>query len=156
MLTRAPHDAALASEAYQHGLWVHSTLADSLQTAARLSPRTVLVDGEIRLDCATLHSQAGALAAAMLARIPTGSVVSFMLPNWHEAAVIYLAATLAGMVVNPILPSLRDHDLRFVLEDADTAMVFVPRPIWRARLRRDAATRDRSDETGADSRGGAR
>ena len=49
-----------------------------------------------------------------------------MLPNWHEAAVIYLAATLAGMVVNPILPSLRDHDLRFILEDAGAAMVFVP------------------------------
>ena len=58
--------------------------------------------------------------------MPTGSVVSFMLPNWHEAAVIYLAATLAGMVVNPILPSLRDHDLRFILEDVETAMIFVP------------------------------
>jgi acyl-CoA synthetase (AMP-forming)/AMP-acid ligase II len=58
--------------------------------------------------------------------MPTGSVVSFMLPNWHEAAVIYLAATLAGMVVNPILSSLRDHDLRFILEDAETAMIFVP------------------------------
>ncbi|CDO86331.1 cyclohexanecarboxylate-CoA ligase [Mycobacterium triplex] len=127
MLTRAPQDAALASEAYRRGLWVHSTLADSLRTAAQLSPqRTVVVDGEVRLDCATLHSQAGALAAAMLSRIPPGSVVSFMLPNWHEAAVIYLAATLAGMVVNPILPSLRDHDLQFVLEDAGTAMVFVP------------------------------
>jgi len=29
-------------------------------------------------------------------------------------------------VVNPILPSLRDHDLRFILEDAETAMIFVP------------------------------
>ena len=50
--------------------------------------------------------------------MPAGSVVSFMLPNWHEAAVIYLAATLAGMVVNPILPSLRDHELQFILDDA--------------------------------------
>ena len=43
--------------------------------------------------------------------MPAGSVVSFMLPNWHEAAVVYLGATLAGMVVNPILPSLRDREL---------------------------------------------
>jgi acyl-CoA synthetase (AMP-forming)/AMP-acid ligase II len=49
-----------------------------------------------------------------------------MLPNWHEAAVVYLAATLAGMVVNPILPSLRDHEVRFILEDVETAMIFVP------------------------------
>ena len=58
--------------------------------------------------------------------MPIGSVVSFMLPNWHEAAVIYLAATLAGMVVNPILPSLRDHELHFILNDANTRMIFVP------------------------------
>ncbi|WP_264079731.1 AMP-binding protein, partial [Mycolicibacter algericus] len=55
-----------------------------------------------------------------------GSVVSFMLPNWHEAAVVYLGATLAGMVVNPILPSLRDHELRFILADAHCRMIFIP------------------------------
>lgn len=127
MITRARHDAAHASEAYRRGLWVHTTLADALRAAAETSPdRIVLVDNDVRLDCAALHAQAGALAAALLARMPAGSVVSFMLPNWHESAVIYLAATLAGMVVNPILPSLRDHDLRFILEDAGTAMIFVP------------------------------
>jgi len=62
----------------------------------------------------------------MLERMPVGSVVSFMLPNWHEAAVVYLAATIAGMVVNPILPSLRDRELRFILDDANTRMIFVP------------------------------
>lgn len=73
-----------------------------------------------------MYSQASGLAAALCSRMPTGSVVSFMLPNWHEAAVIYLAATLAGMVVNPILPSLRDHDLHFILGDVEAKMVFVP------------------------------
>jgi acyl-CoA synthetase (AMP-forming)/AMP-acid ligase II len=59
-------------------------------------------------------------------RAPAGSVVSFMLPNWWEATVIYLAATLAGMVVNPILPSLRDRELSFILKDASTRLVFAP------------------------------
>jgi acyl-CoA synthetase (AMP-forming)/AMP-acid ligase II len=53
-------------------------------------------------------------------------VVSFMLPNWHEAAVIYLAATLAGMVVNPVLPSLRDRELQFILSDANSRAIFIP------------------------------
>jgi acyl-CoA synthetase (AMP-forming)/AMP-acid ligase II len=66
------------------------------------------------------------LAHAMLARAPVGSVVSFMLPNWHEAAVIYLAATLAGMTVNPILPSLRDRELLFILKDSGSRLIFVP------------------------------
>jgi acyl-CoA synthetase (AMP-forming)/AMP-acid ligase II len=126
-MARARHDTARAAEAYRRGLWVHTTLADSLLAAAETSPeRTVLVDTDTRLDCAALYTQATSLATALLARMPIGSVVSFMLPNWHEAAVIYLAATLAGMVVNPILPSLRDHDLRFILEDAEAAMIFIP------------------------------
>src|SRR6516162_8927877 len=116
-----------AAQAYRRGLWVHTTLADSLRAAAEIAPqRTVLVDHDIRLDCATLYNQATGLANALLERMSSGSTVSFMLPNWHEAAVIYLAATLAGMVVNPILPSLRDHDLRYILEDVETAMIFVP------------------------------
>ena len=81
---------------------------------------------QVELTASTLYRQARSLAGAMQARMARGSVVSFMLPNWHEAAVIYLAATLAGMVANPILPNLREHDLRFILPDAEVRMIFVP------------------------------
>ncbi|MET0900935.1 MAG: AMP-binding protein [Mycobacterium sp.] len=120
-------DPDTAAAAYAAGLWVHRTLADELRDAAELTPdREVLVDGVHRLDCATLYQQASTVAQHLSARIPVGSVVSFMLPNWHEAAVIYLGATLAGMVVNPILPSLRDRELTFILSDADSRMIVVP------------------------------
>ncbi len=120
-------DEQRAADAYRRGLWVRETLADALRDAARATPdRTALVDSDIRLDCQTLYEQATALAQTLLARMPAGSVVSFMLPNWHEAAVIYLGATLAGMVVNPILPSLRDRELAFILADADSRAIFVP------------------------------
>ncbi|WP_431231812.1 AMP-binding protein [Mycolicibacterium psychrotolerans] len=123
----AQRDAELATRAYASGLWVHDTLADALDVAAHDTPqREVLVDGPVRLDCATLHDRATRLSGVMLTRIPAGSVVSFMLPNWHEAAIVYHAATAAGMVVNPILPSLRDHELAFILADADVRMIFVP------------------------------
>ena len=108
---RVRWDDQRAERAYAKGLWVRETLADALRKAAEETPdRILIVDGEHRLDCRALHDQATALAQAMLARAPSGSVVSFMLPNWYEAAVIYLAATLAGMVANPILPSLRDRE----------------------------------------------
>ena len=120
-------DDQRATDAYARGLWIHGTLADSLGDAARDTPgRVVVVDGECRLDCGALHTQATTLALALTARMPAGSVVSFMLPNWHEAAVIYLAATLAGMVANPILPTLRDHELLFILDDVGSRMMFVP------------------------------
>jgi acyl-CoA synthetase (AMP-forming)/AMP-acid ligase II len=116
-----------AAHAYARGLWSRDTLADALQKAAQETPQRVLIiDGNSRIDCRTLHTQATALAHAMLARAPAGSVVSFMLPNWHEAAVVYLAATLAGMVVNPILPSLRDHELKFILRNVQTRLIFAP------------------------------
>jgi acyl-CoA synthetase (AMP-forming)/AMP-acid ligase II len=124
---RVRWDENRARDAYAHGLWVHKTLADALEMAAAETPgRVLLVDGDFPLDCRTLHGQATALAGAIVARAPTGSVISFMLPNWWEAAVIYLAATMAGMVVNPILPSLRDRELTFILKDANSRMMFAP------------------------------
>jgi acyl-CoA synthetase (AMP-forming)/AMP-acid ligase II len=120
-------NAKRAADAYARGLWVYDTLAGSLQRAARDTPhRIVIIDGDHRISCADLQTRAAALAQALLERAPSGSVVSFMLPNWHEAAVIYLAATLAGMIVNPILPSLRDRELLFILQDVQCRLIFVP------------------------------
>jgi cyclohexanecarboxylate-CoA ligase len=124
---RVRWDDERAADAYARGWWVRGTLADSLIEAAQRTPqRIVLIDGAYQMDCRSLYEQSSALAQALLSRMPPGSVVSMMLPNWHEAAIIYLAATMAGMVVNPILPSLRDRELLFILNDADTRMVFVP------------------------------
>jgi acyl-CoA synthetase (AMP-forming)/AMP-acid ligase II len=124
---RVRWDDERAADAYRHGWWVQSTLADSLREAAQRTPqRVALVDGDHQLDCQSLYQRATVLAHALHSRIPPGSVVSFMLPNWHEAALIYLATTLSGMVANPILPSMRDRELRFILEDADSRMIFVP------------------------------
>lgn len=118
---------SLADAAYRDGWWVNDTLADSLRRTAAESPQRVLVlDGGVRLDAAALHAQADRLARVLLARAPVGSVVSFMLPNWHEAAVIYHAVTLAGMVAHPIPPSLRDHELQFQLQDAGSRLLFIP------------------------------
>jgi acyl-CoA synthetase (AMP-forming)/AMP-acid ligase II len=88
--------------------------------------RVVIEDGGHRMDCAALYRDARALASAMLEIAAPGSVISMMLPNWHEAAIVYHAATLAGMVIHPILPSMREREIAFMLDDARSAMVFVP------------------------------
>lgn len=120
-------DDEAAKSAYERGLWVHETLADTLKHAASQTPeRVLIVDDAVRLDAKTLYEKSKLLAEVMIQRLPAGSAVSFMLPNWHEAAVIYMAATLAGMIANPILPSLRDHDLRFMLSDVKCKMIFIP------------------------------
>jgi acyl-CoA synthetase (AMP-forming)/AMP-acid ligase II len=120
-------DDARARAAYAEGSWVRHNLGDALRRAAEEAPeRVLIVDGEVRLDALSLYRQASLLAHALLARAEPGSVVSFMLPNWHEAAIIYLATHLAGMVANPILPSLRDRDLAFILRDLRSRLFFIP------------------------------
>lgn len=120
-------DEARAADAYAQGWWVHETLAETLRQAAEQEPdRVLVIDGEVQLTAAELFARATVIAHHLLAKMPVGSVISFMLPNWHEAAEIYLGATLAGMVANPVLPSLRDHDLGFTLRDVDSRMIFIP------------------------------
>jgi acyl-CoA synthetase (AMP-forming)/AMP-acid ligase II len=120
-------DDGRAEAAYAAGHWTRRSLGDVLRQAAQDTPaRVLLVAGDRRIDCVTMHREASALAQAMLQRLEPGSVVSFMLPNWPEAATIYLAAQLAGMVANPILPSLRDRELRFVLDDLRCKLLFIP------------------------------
>jgi acyl-CoA synthetase (AMP-forming)/AMP-acid ligase II len=118
---------ARARAAYDGGWWTRDTLGAALARAAEATPgRIVLIDGDISVDCATLYREARALAGAMLARAKPGDVISFMLPNRREAATVYFAATLAGMVAHPILPSLRESDLAFMLPDVGSRIVFVP------------------------------
>jgi acyl-CoA synthetase (AMP-forming)/AMP-acid ligase II len=120
-------DEARARAAYADGLWVREGLGDASRVASEQTPeRVLIVDGDVRIDASTLFRQASVLARWLLERAAPGSVVSFMLPNWHEAAVIYLATHLAGMVANPILPSLRDRDLAFILNDLQSRFIFIP------------------------------
>jgi acyl-CoA synthetase (AMP-forming)/AMP-acid ligase II len=120
-------DQTRAEAAYAQGHWVRETLADALVREVAARPDRVLItEAGADLTAAEMHAKAITLAHALLARFPAGSVVSFMLPNWHEAGVIYLAATIAGMVAHPVLPSLRDHDLKFMLADVGSRMIFVP------------------------------
>lgn len=120
-------DEEQAKAAYAQGYWVDETLAEALKRAADKEPdRVLIVDGATHLDSRTLYEKAHQLAQVMVGRFPQGSAISFMLPNWHETAVIYMAATMAGMVAHPILPSLREHDLCFMLKDVSSRMIFIP------------------------------
>lgn len=117
---------ARAKDAYAKGLWVRETLVDALDRATREPARALIVDGDVQLDAMSLRDSARRLAFSLLSRFPKGSVVSLMLPNWHEAAIVYLGATMAGMVVHPILPSLRDRELKFMLAETQSRIIFIP------------------------------
>ena len=116
-----------AASAYAQGWWIAQTLVERLARLAAESPDRVLIaDGPTRLTARTLSTSASALAGYLLENARPGSIVSMMLPNWHEAAVVYFATTMAGMIINPILPSVRDRELAYILADLDSAFLFAP------------------------------
>ncbi len=122
------HDEAMARKWREQGWWCDETAGDVARRLASIEPdRTLIVDGEARLTVAQLVQHADLLAQQFLSRgIGPGKVVSFMLPNWHEAAVIYLAATLVGAVAHPVVPQLRDNEVDFMLADSGSRMILVP------------------------------
>ena len=76
-----------------------------------------VVDGELVVDGVQLHAAASALAGGLRERgVTHGDVVSWQLPNWHEAIVLYRACWLVGAIAAPLQHKLGARDLAPVLE----------------------------------------
>jgi acyl-CoA synthetase (AMP-forming)/AMP-acid ligase II len=110
------------------GKWTGVTLARCARERARtIGDSVVVVDGHRQLTFADIHADGVRLAAALRARgLRPGEVISFQVPNWHEAMVINLAASIAGFVCNPIVPIYRDAEVGFILKNSRTRVMFVP------------------------------
>jgi cyclohexanecarboxylate-CoA ligase len=123
-----PPAAELAAQYRARGDWRDRPIAGYLRRAAALWPDALaVVDGDRRLAFADVDRQATALAAALHARgIGQDDVVSFQLPNRAEAVVLFQAIMKLGAVAHPIVPIYRGHELRFILRQARTKIVFVP------------------------------
>lgn len=119
----APHQRAFLDQ----GLWDERTIADMAETLADQDPDFIAVsDGVASLTRGRLLSDARALAWSLRNRgLRPGDVVAFQVPNWHEAAVINLAAAMAGLVVNPIVPIYRDREVAQMLADCGAQALFV-------------------------------
>ncbi|MCD6681105.1 MAG: AMP-binding protein [Burkholderiaceae bacterium] len=110
------------------GQWTGVTLARCARERARNeSNRVAVVDGERRIGFAPLYERGVRLASALRAiGLQRGDVISFQLPNWHEAMVVNLAASIGGFVCNPIIPIYRDAEVGFILKQSRTRVLFVP------------------------------
>jgi acyl-CoA synthetase (AMP-forming)/AMP-acid ligase II len=108
------------------GAWAGKTIAHfAEERVAREPGRVLLVDGGRKFTCAQLHSQARTLASALLRRgLVPGDVVSFQLPNWHEAHVLNLAAAMAGLVIHPIGTINRHAEVAYMLRNCGSRIVF--------------------------------
>lgn len=124
----APHQHAYAA----NGAWAMQTLADLARERAAQTPDFVcFIDGDGQYTFSQVLAQAEALAAALHARgLRAGDVIAFQVPNWREAAAINLAAVIAGLIINPIVPIYRDAEMLMMLGDCRAKAIFVPH-VWR-------------------------
>jgi acyl-CoA synthetase (AMP-forming)/AMP-acid ligase II len=84
-------------------------------------------DGGREISYAAITQEAEALAAGMRSLgLQAGETISFQLPNWREAIAVNLAAAMLGLRVNPITPIYRGAELRFILQDAQARLLFIP------------------------------
>jgi acyl-CoA synthetase (AMP-forming)/AMP-acid ligase II len=109
------------------GVWSDQTVGTLARMRAAHDPDRVIYLGEPSDHTyASLLADGEALARALLDLGPVpGDCIAFQIPNWVEAAVINLAAGLAGLVVSPIVPIYRDAEAGWMLRDSRARVFFV-------------------------------
>jgi len=110
------------------GAWRGETLADrALGQLARAPDRVVAVEGGRSVTCTQVMDHARWLVGAFDALgLKAGEVISFQLPNWVETLALNIAASWAGLVINPIVPIYRESEVRYILESSRSRAFFIP------------------------------
>jgi acyl-CoA synthetase len=109
--------------------WRNTTIAREAFRKAAQTPDEIafFLEREPDVSYAAIADEARRLITGLRGLgLREGDVVSFQFPNWREGAAIDIAAAALGLVVNPIVPIYRDAELRFILGDAATRLIFIP------------------------------
>lgn len=125
---QATHTSPVEASYVVSGAWEGQLIDAALAEAMAARPRqTALVDRGRRIDYARLGADVRR-ATTMLAGfgVSQGDVVSFQLPNWYEAAVVFYATVRLGAISNPIIPIYRGREVEFILRQARSRVFVVP------------------------------
>jgi acyl-CoA synthetase len=113
-------------------LWGNMTIAQGAWQKAQERPDEVAIylEGEPSITYASIADEARRLVTGLQQLgLQAGDVISFQLPNWRESVVVDIAASAMGLIVNPVIPIYRDHELRFILKDARTRLIYIPEQV---------------------------
>jgi acyl-CoA synthetase (AMP-forming)/AMP-acid ligase II len=72
-----------------------------------------------------LREASGLAAGLWELGLRPGDVISFQLPNWIEAAIVDIAASLIGVIVNPIVPIYREFETSAIVRDCKAKVLVV-------------------------------
>ncbi|MBI5627949.1 MAG: AMP-binding protein, partial [Candidatus Rokubacteria bacterium] len=109
-------------------LWRNETLEAYLDRWATTRPdKAAVVDLVGRYTWAGLARTVERVAYGLRAHgIERGSAISIQLPNWNEFVLVFLAASRLGAVVNPIPPTYRASELRFMMNLLESQVLVIP------------------------------
>lgn len=108
------------------------TLAQAAAARAKDRPDEVALrfDSGHTLSFGDAWRQANALANQIQRLgVTAGATLTFQLPNAPESVPVAIAASICGLVINPVVPIYRGKELGFILNDARSEIVFVPHRI---------------------------
>lgn len=110
------------------GIWRNRTIAQDARERATLDPDRVCITDPYRaVTFQEILQEAERVAVSLWSLgLRPGDVISFQLPNWIEAGAINLAASLLGLVVNPIVPIYREAETTAIVRDCRAKVLFVP------------------------------
>lgn len=102
------------------------------QAAERFGDRVVAIDNDRAYRHAELEQAIARVAAGLRDRfgVEAGRHVALIVPNCVEFIVAYLAILRCGGVAVPINVRLRPEEIRFVLDDAEAALVIAHDATW--------------------------
>jgi len=115
-------------ESIANGFWRNETLDLYLDRWATRRPHKVaLVDGHGRVTYQELARTVERVACGLKQHgLERDHVISCQLPNWNECIVLFLAALRVGAVLNPIPPTYRASELRFMVNLLGSQVVVIP------------------------------
>lgn len=135
-----------ASASRAAGWWSDRLIGSYLVDVAVKDPdRLAVIDGTVELSYRDLDQRISAVTAGLQELgVRPGEVVSWQLPNWHEALALHHAIMRAGAVSNPIIPIYRQRELAYILAEA-RSRVFVMPETFRGHSYADTLADIRSD-----------
>jgi cyclohexanecarboxylate-CoA ligase len=126
-VTRAhPAPRQLGAHWRAQRIWTDETLLDRFDAAPEA--QLAIVDGDVRSTIGDLRAVAQGYAATLHdLGVRPGDIVCWQLPNWWEAVAFCWGVWRCGAIASPITPTLRKHEIGFILDRTNANVIAVPR-----------------------------
>ncbi|KAJ1913722.1 hypothetical protein H4219_005086 [Mycoemilia scoparia] len=104
--------------------------SSAIKTTATAYPKnSELSYGQLKDQLLSFAKQANSLFGSEDGRIPVGTTLSSSIPNTLTCLITFLASTLLRCIAAPLNPAMKQSEVEFYLEDAQSKVLIVPHDV---------------------------